>query len=266
MELHPRENGASPTALVCESCGASFPIDDGVVRMVPRGSPLLQESTSAKDGDELQAKYWQTDAHGFRPPDHPIVRGFAEQRWRYIARHLDVGQVETALDVGCGDGFSTRYAPPHLRITACDGSMTMLRRHTGFRRFQADAFVLPFRDRTFDLVYAWELLHHVSEPHRVLAEMARVSRRYVVSCEPNPLNPAQAAFALYDPAHRWVLRFRRRYMREHFGRAGLAIRHIARGGWVFPNKTPEWMYRTVRRLPYRLPLLGISSVVVAEKI
>src|SRR5690606_38000534 len=118
---------------------------------------------------------------------------------------------------------------------------------------------------SFDLVFAWELLHHVSEPWRVLGEMARTSRRWVIGFEPNPINPAQFAFACVDPAHRWVFRFRKHYLAEQYARAGLKVCHVSRGGWIFPNKTPEWLFALLRQVPYRLPFVGISSVIIAEK-
>ena len=41
------------------------------------------------------------------------------------------------------------------------------------RAILADAFTLPFPDKTFDLVYGWEVLHHIVDPTVVVAEMAR---------------------------------------------------------------------------------------------
>jgi SAM-dependent methyltransferase len=233
--------------------------------MLPRTSILrtkVQERPLVID-DALQAHYWEDQSHAFRPPEHAIVRFFAQQRWRYLERQLDLSGIKTALDVGCGDGFSTRYAPSHMRVVACDGSLTMLSRHTGGERIQADAFCLPFRDASFDMVFVWELLHHVSAPHRVLSEMARVSRRWVVCFEPNPLNIAQFLFALADRAHRWVLRFSRKFMVDQAREAGLQVIHFARGGCLFPNKTPQWLFPFLRLFPYRLPLIGISNCLIA---
>jgi len=268
-DLHGTSGPPDGAGVRCRGCGTVYPRTGGILRMVPCGSPLRNEGTPESGpgrlDDRLQADYWEDENHAFRSPRHPIVRCFAEQRWRYLASKFDVASVRTALDVGCGEGFSTLYAPQHVTITACDGSWTMLRRHPGPRRLQADAFRLPFREEAFDLVFAWELLHHVSEPYRVLGELARVSRRFVVSCEPNPMNPAQFLFALADPAHRWVLRFSRRYMLGQAERAGLRVTHFSRGGCLFPNKTPPLLFALLKRVPYRIPLVGITNCLVAEK-
>lgn len=218
--------------------------------------------------DARQAEYWESYSK-YREYDHPIVRFFAEQRIAFIRRHLDLATIRSALDVGCGNGFSTYYMRQHVpEVWAVDRSEHMLSRHPlrhEGRVRAGDALHLPFEDGAFDLVYAWEVLHHIAEPLQAVREMARASRRYVLVAEPNPLNPAQFAFALYDPEHRWVLRYTKRYMRGLFEQAGLRVLMCCTGGWIFPNMTPAFLMPVLRRLPYRFPLLGISNWVLASK-
>jgi SAM-dependent methyltransferase len=47
----------------------------------------------------------------------------------------------------------------------------------------AENLVLP--DNSYDLVFASEVLHHCSSPHKALCEMLRVCRKYVIFLEPN---------------------------------------------------------------------------------
>ena len=216
---------------------------------------------------QRQRIYWETE-HGFRTYDHPVVRYFASQRIDYIRTWLDLADVQSALDVGCGSGFSTYYMNQHVAdVWAFDRSYRMLDDHPlkNQRRLAlADALTLPFADDTFDLVYGWEILHHIASPEHVIAEMGRVSRRSVLVAEPNPLNPVQFAFALADPEHRWVLRYRLPYMRSLFENAGLRVLHASSGGWIFPNKTPMNLLPVLKRLPYRSPI-GISNWVLGMK-
>lgn len=223
----------------------------------PRGQVSM--STSAA----RQADYWETDAV-HRDVRHPVVEGFARQRWAHLARTVDLRGCRDALDVGAGSGFSSWYAPAGLDVTATDGSLRMLSRHPGEKRALADAMALPFADRSFDLVFCWELLHHVPEPWLALKEMARVARKHVVFFEPNPLNPAQAAFAAVDPEHRWVFRFTQAYTTAQVERAGLRMLHYEHCGCIFPNKTPERLYPLLRKVPFSIPVVGISQLVVAE--
>jgi SAM-dependent methyltransferase len=48
-----------------------------------------------------------------------------------------------------------------------------------------DAEQLELPADSFDIVFASEVLHHCSSPHRALCEMLRVSSRYVLVMEPN---------------------------------------------------------------------------------
>jgi SAM-dependent methyltransferase len=231
------------------------------------GTVHLTTESTFLTSDLRQREYWAADL-GHREYNHPVVQSFSAQRVRYIAQFLDLRTVKNALDVGCGNGFSTdamsHYIPD---IWGIDRSGYMLSRHpmrmSGHLSL-GDALSLPFADNSFDLVYGWEILHHLSDPGPAVIEIARVSRRYVLLAEPNRNNPAQALFALIDREHRWVLRYNLPYMRRLFQRANLKIEHAGSGGWIFPNVTPSWLLPLLRRLPYRFPL-GISNWVLGSK-
>lgn len=257
--------------LRCPGCGASYAVRDGIPELLlgdsvlarPADGPAPDARVLRGTGAAEQRAYWESDS-AHRPVDHPMVKAFAEQRWRHLSRLFPLDRISTALDVGSGSGFSTLYLPRTITPVACDGSRLMLQRNPCPDRVLVDAQVLPFKSEAFDLVFCWELLHHVAEPWRAVAEMARVSRRWVVWFEPNPLNVAQFLFALADPEHRWVLRFSKRYVLEQVRRAGLELVVHQRGGVVFPNRTPERL-RFLASLPFRVPFVGISHLVIARR-
>ncbi len=94
----------------------------------------------------------------------------------------------TLLDVGCGPGTVTVDLARILaggEVVGVDASETVLdaaRNHadavgfTNVRFEQANAYELPFEDDTFDVVYAHQLLQHLSDPVAALREMKRVAR------------------------------------------------------------------------------------------
>jgi ubiquinone/menaquinone biosynthesis C-methylase UbiE len=49
---------------------------------------------------------------------------------------------------------------------------------------EADAENLPFANKSFDVVCAFDVMHHVSKPQKMAREMIRVSKRYIFMCEP----------------------------------------------------------------------------------
>ena len=79
------------------------------------------------------------------------------------------------LDIGCGEGALSHALPaaPPFRIVGLDASAALLHAHPG-PRLRADALRLPFRDGTFDIAVAVNLLYHLDDPVRALREARRV--------------------------------------------------------------------------------------------
>jgi SAM-dependent methyltransferase len=111
----------------------------------------------------------------------------AENSAAYLLPHLRPGLC--LLDVGCGPGtitvdLATRVAPG--RVTAVEVSeqaLQVARAQGGTHRqdnvdfLVADVHALGLPDDTFDIVHAHQVLQHVADPVRALAEMRRVCRR-----------------------------------------------------------------------------------------
>ena len=90
------------------------------------------------------------------------------------------------LDVGCGTGSLTFMLANHFtsaNIIGADISEELLEHarslrgeHLSVRFVKADASVLPFADRSFDLTVASLVLNFVPAPKETLREMVRVTR------------------------------------------------------------------------------------------
>jgi len=132
-----------------------------------------------------------------------VARAYAGERWRgsrharrtarrearLVARLLATcGPLDTALDVPCGTGRLLPLLGIRVpRLAGADGALEMLReaRHQGPAPplCVADAAHLPFASACTDLVLCMRLLHHfpaAADRRTVLAELARVSRRWVL--------------------------------------------------------------------------------------
>jgi SAM-dependent methyltransferase len=216
--------------------------------------------------DASQRAYFQADHTFHRQWDHFVVQEFARQRWGLLEKLIPMDEIDTAFDAGAGAGFSTAHAP-FQQVWGGDRSIFMLSQHpfSNSRLLALDVLALPFPNGAFDLVFAWELLHHCADPERVVTELTRVSRRFLVLFEPNRNNLAQAIFALYDREHRWVLRYSLGFMVRLVAKAGLCILTAGSGGWIFPNRTPGWLLGLLKLLPYQLPGFGISNYIICEK-
>ncbi|HYH59732.1 MAG TPA: class I SAM-dependent methyltransferase [Thermoleophilaceae bacterium] len=100
---------------------------------------------------------------------------------------------ESLLDVGCGEGVLTAEWAERLgdgRVVGLDLDDPKLRAewekrarpNLEFRASEGDE--LPFARDEFDVACAIEVLEHVPDPERTLAEMTRVARRYVLVSVP----------------------------------------------------------------------------------
>jgi ubiquinone/menaquinone biosynthesis C-methylase UbiE len=84
------------------------------------------------------------------------------------------------LDVGSGTGILSQFASEargDLEFTMIDPAAGMLRFAPGFaRRVMGRAEDLPFRERSFDAVFAGDCIHHFNDPRRAIMELERVTR------------------------------------------------------------------------------------------
>ena len=106
---------------------------------------------------------------------------------------------DRVLDVCTGTGeMALAFASQGADVIGIDISRGMLARAARKRShrkptwLEMNAITLPFKDDTFDISTISLALHHMPEATqcRVLAEMARVSRRRIVIVEPHtPANP-----------------------------------------------------------------------------
>jgi len=211
-----------------------------------------------------QQAFWETGGL-YRPSSHPVVELFARQRIGYLSSEGLLDGVASVLDVGAGSGFSSAFYPDGIRVVACDYAAGMLAGNPVPDRVRCSAVHLPFADRRFDVVSCWELLHHLDDPVGALREMWRVAGRRLIVFEPNRINPGHIVLGLTRPEERRSLQFSPGHLRRLVRAATGRRAHPRRCGLLFPNVTPLPIARLLARLPYRIPLIAISQLLVLEK-
>ena len=140
---------------------------------------------------------------------------------------------ESALDVGCGEGvlterFASRIGTGHVVGVDLDDPKLheeWSRRSRANLKFRTlTGADLPFADNEFDIACAIEVLEHVPDPERTLAEMARVARRHVLVSVPR------------EPLWRGLNMLRGAYWRD-FGNTPGHVNHWSRGAFLdFVNR------------------------------
>lgn len=96
-----------------------------------------------------------------------------------VVEFARVGGHESVLEVGAGSGnFLSLFEGAARSLVALDITPGMLEqarlRHPSLQLVRGNAFVLPFRAGSFDLVSSAQALHHINRPVPVLSEMRRV--------------------------------------------------------------------------------------------
>jgi 2-polyprenyl-3-methyl-5-hydroxy-6-metoxy-1,4-benzoquinol methylase len=139
---------------------------------------------------------------------NPVVRRLMAGFERTLDRLFERAAPESVLDVGCGEGVLTsRWAQrlgdrPVIGTDLDDPKLhaewdQRRRDNLEFRTMPVQR--LQFDDDEFDLAAAIEVLEHVPEPERAVAEMARVARRHLLVSVPREplwraLNVARGAY------------------------------------------------------------------------
>jgi 2-polyprenyl-6-hydroxyphenyl methylase/3-demethylubiquinone-9 3-methyltransferase len=121
--------------------------------------------------DDLAAEWW-------------MPRGeFAMLNWISAARvrHIPPARGASALllDVACGGGLLAPHLSglgyTHVGVDLSASALAQANDH-GVTGVRGDVTRLPFRDETFDVVVAGEILEHVTDLPAVVAEVCRVLR------------------------------------------------------------------------------------------
>lgn len=110
---------------------------------------------------------------------------------RILSRLVNSLSVNKILDVGCGEGLIIEYLiskNKDLSIEGVDISSQAIAMagqlcpSSSFR--QGDICNIDYRDKSFDLILAIEVLEHLVNPEKAISEAHRISRKYCIFSVP----------------------------------------------------------------------------------
>jgi len=216
--------------------------------------------------EEKEKKYWETLEHKKkRSVNHPVVDFYSNQRIDYMKKYLnDFKSIKTALDVGAGYGYSSYHLSKSINTLALDFSFMNLIVNPVKNKIQASALDLPFKSNSYDLVFGWSFLHHLDEPEKAVAEMARVSKKYLVLLEPNRNNPVQFAFGILHPMEHGTLKFTKQKLLGYLKNIKFKQISCEATGWLFNGVSPIFSLNIVKHLPF-VHRLGLVNIMICEK-
>lgn len=213
----------------------------------------------------FQKDYWERKSlEDRRPPEHPVVRQYALSKIEQIRRYVPLDKNTRLLDVGCGNGFFSHSFSQICDTVGVDYSEKMLAKNPIPQKLLMEAGHLSFQDFAFDVVFCHALLHHVEDMDKVLLEMRRVTRKYVVVMEPNRNNPLMFLFSALVPEERRALKFSMEFLKGKMAQNGLRVTAAFSHGTTVPNKTPAFLLPLMRLLDFNYPL-GMTNILIAER-
>ena len=108
-----------------------------------------------------------------------------------ISSIKDLG-IESALDVGCGEGFTLNKLLENnigKRLEGVDFQKIAIdigkKLHPELILKQGNIYKLEYKNNSFDLVMETEVLEHLEDPKKGLKELIRVSKKYLLLSVPN---------------------------------------------------------------------------------
>ncbi len=224
------------------------------------------------DPEVLRSYYHRVHAgHGYTPAE-PFLFELHAAMLRKLSRLFlaNIPRGGRVLDAGCGRSLFTEIRPdwPFTVVAADVDHDLIASRKAGFpdvRWLVGDAHPLPFRNESFDALFAGELVEHLPDPRPGLAEFRRVLRpgATLILTTPNRLrlaNLADGSERPYSPDHLSELSYDE--ARAMLAEAGFEIRQ-ATGlhlelllNWLSPQPKLDRLQRRWNR-PWAVPLMRL---------
>lgn len=196
-------------------------------------------------------RYWRKRKQTKSSAKSPVRLEYARAPYRfglgqsiYVKHSLPVIRQKSGLacDVGCNICELERNLPEGMEYVGIDLSREALRVATKTNRILCDARTLPFRDKTFDVVFAYEILEHLPDSEAVVKEVSRVIKKtgeFIVSV-PNGKSPF-ARMSLAGSEHiRW---FTPSSLDELLWQFGFVSKNIENDVWlpILKVKLGKWV-------------------------
>jgi len=168
----------------------------------------------------------------------------------------------TFLDAGCGAGsYLDLFRKRNGYVVGLDikRELCILSKKSNFDVVNGDIDYLPFKNESFDLVWASEVIEHVCSL-AVFGELERVAREWIIATMPNPSGPNYRT----DPSHRlsYTMSSLSTYLKNRkkwrYYIHGLGIEWPSAPKWLrIPISFKTLSFYFMFNLPWLAPTIGV---------
>lgn len=182
-------------SLKCPSCKQEYLYFNNILNMLPKDillkyNPMLRDQNIFEEKEFYENMY--KDLKG-EDDGHCVVYGY-DDLYNFCST-LPKGEL---LDLGCGAGQHTKdLAMMGYSVTGIDISLNGLIYADRLCKLSqldtnlilGDIENMPFEDNSFDVVFCSLILHHFPKRTKLLSEIARVCKKYLIAFEVNAHEP-----------------------------------------------------------------------------
>ena len=134
----------------------------------------------------------RTDNFVKHTSQNPLQKLLINNFYNYLVSAIKDLELYSILDVGCGEGFSLNKLSEEgigKKLEGIDFLKTAIEigknLHPNITLKQGNIYKLEYKNNSFDLVMATEVLEHLDDPRKGLKELIRVSKKYLLLSVPN---------------------------------------------------------------------------------
>lgn len=124
--------------------------------------------------------------------NNPIQKILIDNFYRKFFKMIKPLRAVTILDVGCGEGFTLKkleekkIGKKNEGIDFSNEAIKIGRKiYPELALKKGDVYALDYKDNAFDLSICTEVLEHLEDPVKAVAEIKRVTGKYILFSVPN---------------------------------------------------------------------------------
>ncbi len=152
----------------------------------------------------------QTDNYRKHTAKNPLQQFLINNFYKSLVKSVRNLKIKSVLDVGCGEGFTLNRLEGEgigKKLEGVDFNKNAIeigkKLHPDLTLKVSSIYNLEYKNNSFDLVMATEVLEHLEEPKKGLRELIRVSKKYILLSVPNEPFFMAANFLRGKNLRRW---------------------------------------------------------------